>query len=499
MPSRRMRLHRMAGGLRMRSRDNLIRLRDTKLRRMGVSNYPSLLSIPVLLALIILLAWLRTPQTTKRFYLPVEEAFKTPLAGWALRADTWGTDDRLDVSLVYAEVTWAELESAEGEYDFAAFEEKNHLNEWWADGKRLILRFVCDRPGEAGHMDIPEWLVEDMGGIPLAGSFYETETGGGFAPDYSSLVMREAHRKVIAAIADRYDDHPGVAYIELGSLGQDGEWTVDMEAENIEKLPTSTISREYAWHYTSSFENTLMLMRRPYKETQLLSVGLYNPDLGDFEATWNYLHTIETGGYDRQIETDLVAMPGFHNYSPSGAHISGEVDIEALLAEHTPELSRQIGESNLDYVVLEHDIASLSDKAVSRIGDLDVLIGYRMWLRSAEWDSSLRAGIRSKVKLIFRNDGTSPMHAGWPVALALFDGNMMLCQEVTELDTAMILPGDNALTAWIDIPVSVDVGAYSLRLAVLDPDSGEPGVQLGNEECNEETLWMELGTLNVIG
>ena len=498
MPTRRLRLKRLAGGLRMRSKDHFNRLREKRLRPMGVSGYPALMSIPILLGLVILVGWMRTPQTAREIFRPMEDAFVTPMAGWAVCADTWGTDDRLEVSLVYAEATWAELEPEEGKFDFEGFEARNHLNEWWAEGKRLILRIVCDRPGEAGHKDIPDWLVEKMGGEILAGRFYEAESGSGFAPDYSSIGMRDAHRKLISALADRYDDHPGVAYIELGSLGQNGEWTVDQNETGL-KLPTSIISREYAWHYTSEFEHTLMLMRRPYLEAQMLSIGLYNPELGDFEATWTYLDTIEQGGYDKMIETDLIAMPDHSDQSPSGAHISGEIDLDALLAGNRSELARQMVESRLSYAVIEQDTEELDDETVQLLQEMDALIGYRLWLRSAKWDCRLHAGIRSKVILTFRNDGAAPMYAGWPVMLALFDGEEMICGQITGLDTSMILPGDNELTTWIDIPAMTDVGVYTLKLTVLDPDSGKPDFRLANEGIGEESLWLELGELRVIG
>lgn len=498
MPTRRLRLKRFAGSLRMRSRDNLNRLREKRLRPMGVNSYPALLAMPVLLGLIILIGWLRTPRTERQNYRPVDSYMQKPLAGWAVRADRREDGERLETSLVYAEATWAELESEPGKYEFEAFEEKNHLEQWWAEGKKLILRIVCDRPGEAGHMDIPEWLVEKMGGEMIAGRFYEGENGSGFAPDYSSLIMREEHRKLIAALAERYDGHPGVAYIELGSLGENGEWTADQDEQAL-RLPTSAVSREYAWHYTSSFQETLMLMRRPYVETQLLSVGLYNPCLGDADETWAYLDVIELGGYDEQVETDLVAMPGFYNQSPSGAHIAENTDLNELLTEHSGELARLIAESHLSYAVIHSELSGLSEEAVERLQELGALIGHNIWLRSAEWDCRLHAGVRSKVILTFRNDGTAPLHADWPIALALFDGEKMICRQTTELDSSMILTGDNRLTAWIDLPHDAEVGSYTLKLAILDPATGEAGLRLANAECDERTMWMELGELRVIG
>ncbi len=494
MTSKKTRLRKLTGSIRMRSRDNLIHLRDTKLKGMGVYNYPSLIAIPVMLVLIILIAMLRQPKVVHQTYRPDDTALSMPTAGWAVHADTYGQDDRLDGSLVYAEVTWAELEAEKGVYDFETFEEKNHLNEWWAEGKRAILRFVADRPGEEGHKDIPEWLVREMGGEVLAGSYYSTEEGGGFSPDYSNIAMRDAHGKVIAALAKRYDKHPGVAYIEIGSLGHNGTWTVARE-EGVEALPGSSISREYAWHYTVNFSDTLMLMRRPYKEAELLSAGLYNTDLGDADAAWDFIDVMEEGGYDHQIETDLLAMPEFYQLSPSGAHIPKEIDLENLLREDKFSLSRQMHESHLTYAVIDQPTASLSDEAIGILDEMQGLIGYRIWVRSAQWDTSLRAPIRSKVILRMRNDGTVPPHGKWQIALALFDGEDMVCSQFTGLEGKILQSGECTLETGIDLPYGIEPGSYTLAAAIMDTMDGQSTIPMAMSEYDEASGWTMLGEI----
>ncbi len=498
MPSRRVRLRKLAGGLRMRSRDNLIRLRENRLVPIGISNYRMLLLLPIMFGLIVLAALLRQSDVGKASFRPQEREGSAPLSGWAIHADTWGNTVLSDVDLVYAEMTWAELESEKGVYDFEAFEEKNHLNEWWSEGKRLILRFVTDRPGEEGHKDIPEWLVEEMGGEALAGTFYESESGSGFSPDYSMLSMRDAHRRVIEAIAERYDAHAGVAYIEIGSLGQNGVWTAAQSETGADLLPTGMISREYTWHYTDAFVHTPMLMCRPYKEAERMNVGLFNPRLGDYEATWAYIESTEQGGYDAQIETDLVAIPDFYLTSPSGAHIPADLDLEKLLSEERATLKRQMTESRLDYVVIDASTAELSAEAVETLYEMNDLMGSRLWIRSARWNKHVHGTMRCTVYMTWRNDGLTPMHADWPVALALFDGEELVWAQQTELNASMMLPGDTELRAWIDIPHGVPKGTYTLKTAILDPADGQPAVPLLMAECDEVTRWTELGEIKVI-
>ena len=46
MTSKKMRLRKLTGNIRMRSRDKLTHLREKRLRPMGVYNYPSLIAVP---------------------------------------------------------------------------------------------------------------------------------------------------------------------------------------------------------------------------------------------------------------------------------------------------------------------------------------------------------------------------------------------------------------------------------------------------------------------
>lgn len=94
-------------------------------------------------------------------YKKTEEVFGNPLMGYAPCA--WNNKISNDISLLYMDITWAELEPKEGEYDWESIEKENQLTRWKTEGKHIVLRFVCDIPGKEKHMDIPEWLYEKSG------------------------------------------------------------------------------------------------------------------------------------------------------------------------------------------------------------------------------------------------------------------------------------------------------------------------------------------------
>ena len=106
---------------------------------------------------LIALLRLRIPLAAEE--LPASDKPVTnPMKGLA----AWGENYRQDpyVAFAYVPVYWNELEPRQGEYDFAALEERCHFTEWKADGVRLILRLVPDTPTEEPHMDIPQWLYD---------------------------------------------------------------------------------------------------------------------------------------------------------------------------------------------------------------------------------------------------------------------------------------------------------------------------------------------------
>ena len=101
--------------------------------------------------------WLSRRKTIKQ-YKESQAAFGNPLMGYVPSA--WYNEVSEDISLLYMDITWAELEPEEGVYNWASIDEENQISRWRKEGKHLVFRFVCDIPGEEALMDIPEWLYE---------------------------------------------------------------------------------------------------------------------------------------------------------------------------------------------------------------------------------------------------------------------------------------------------------------------------------------------------
>ena len=160
-----------------------------------------------LLVIIAAGVWMVFGRKTQ-IYEKTEEIFGNPLMGYAPCA--WEETIGEDISLLYMDITWAELEPEEGKYDWEKIERENQTDRWREEGKHLVLRFVCDIPGEEKHMDIPQWLYDKT---DHAGTWYDMEYGKGYAPDYNNEQMIQYHKRAVNALGEHFGRDGLVSYI----------------------------------------------------------------------------------------------------------------------------------------------------------------------------------------------------------------------------------------------------------------------------------------------
>ena len=88
----------------------------------------------MLLILIVILAagagyqWWSSGNGNKKQFQKSQEIFGNPLMGYAPSA--WYEKVSEDISLLYMDITWAELEPEEGVYAWNPIEEENQINRW---------------------------------------------------------------------------------------------------------------------------------------------------------------------------------------------------------------------------------------------------------------------------------------------------------------------------------------------------------------------------------
>ena len=371
------------------------------------------------------------------------------------------------------DITWAELEPEEGQYNWESIDKENQLSRWRKEGKHIVLRFVCDVPGQEKHMDIPEWLYEKT---DHEGTWYDVEFGKGFAPDYNNEEMIRYHAKAVEALGEHLGKDGLISYIELGSLGHWGEWHVNYSA-GIQRLPNEAVRKQYVVPWTGAFPDAMLLMRRPFSHASEYGMGLYNDMAGHPDETEVWLREIENGGDLSQTDEKnaLISMHDFWKTAPVGGELTSSFSMEDLLETNLDQTAALIRESHTTF--LGPHVAN--NQYLQGYHTVLKNMGYRLRISEAVLSNKLKG---TKLSMTWANDGTAPFYKDWPVWVYVTDENGdTIEKKQVEMKLSSILPGESVKTEiCLETKKLVDLAGkkYNIRIGVEDPMTGKENLRL---------------------
>lgn len=418
-------------------------------------------------------------QKMQKHFSYSDEVFGNPLMGYAPCA--WYDTVSDDISLLYVDITWRELEPQEGVFAWEQIEAENQLERWRAEGKHIVLRFVCDLPGEEAHRDIPDWLYEKTGG---SGTDYDISYGRGYCPDYSDPQFIACHQKAVAALGERYGRDDFISYIELGSLGHWGEWHIH-SGEGLPSMPLQAVRAQYIRHWVEAFPQARILMRRPFAEAADYGLGVFNDMAGHPEDTAEWLDWIQNGGdYDQTGEENaLTPLPEGWKTAPVGGEFTSSLPMEQMLDTDLEETVALIRESHTTFLgpkIAEADYPEGYDAVLLHMG-------YRLWISDLQLCAAVD-GVRAD--LTWQNSGVAPLYAHWPVYLQVVDKDGRI-QENAAVDISLnqLLPGQTLQTTTLLQEIRwKNLEDYTLQLVVVDPLTQAPALRFANRETEDCTL-----------
>ena len=441
--------------------------RGRRMEQLGVKKMRHLSVLPLLVGLLLVLVWPKLPAYYSTTFVPRTGLMTSALSGVAIPADADAAQAE-DICLVYARLTWRELEPERGTYDFESFERRNHFDQWRELGARVIVNFCMDVPGDEPHVDLPDWLYEAMGG---AGEVYELDGRYGFSPDYTSYVLREAHREALEHIGNRYDGDGFVMAVEVGSVGHYGLW----DMTGVERsLPSASVMVAYAQDYRNAFQTTQLTCAARYDAFEGMDIGCLNADAGDSEASWAWLNRNFYGGYDEVIRQEISAATLESTGGVWAAHIAEGTRLADMSTAEYENLLLVLKAGNASYLY-GADLRGLGE---DRLSSLNAALGYRLWIRQVQMPAEISNNSRLRINVTWQNDGVCAMPVSWPVEVALYRNGEPAVSQIAAVDTHALLPGTTNGYVTLNVPYGLEAGVYQVTLAVLDPDTGAPGIEL---------------------
>jgi Domain of unknown function (DUF4832)/Beta-galactosidase len=384
-------------------------------------------------------------------------------------------------SLVQFRWYWNELEPEEGKIDFAMID--GMLEKARANGQKLNFRVMCQN----GKPGVPEW-VQKAG---AKGQSYPDGTN--WQPYYDDVVFLEKHENLIKALAGRYDGHPDIDHIDIGTVGRWGEWHTSGTGM---EMPSDETRRRIVDIYLKSFSKTPLIMLIGGEEGLRYAVSEgcgwradCLGDMGGFNENWNHMDDF----YQQALDEAGA------NQSWRGAPVVFETcwtiqfwhdkgwDLDHILSEAL----------RWHVTVLNNGSESIPEDWLPRVLEFEKKMGYRFVLKRLSHPSQVKAGGNFLYEMDWENKGVAPCYLNHPVAFefrSVENGESRIVD--TGMDITGWLPGPVPLQSSITVPRDLPAGDYELGIAMLDPHSGKPGIRLAVAGRAEDG-WYRLSRVQV--
>lgn len=408
-----------------------------------------------------------------------------PLIGYAPRAEQ--TQDCQDADLVFIMLPFSEWEPQEGVFDRDGVIEKYHIEEYRESGKHAVLRFVCDVPSQEAHKDVPEWLSSKT-----RGTDYDDASGKGYAPDYGDETFLKAHKEALEALAAWCAEDSFVAFVEMGSVGQNGSWTQTAESA-ADMAPAQSVLSQYEAQYTEAFagEEDILLLGSAAAADSKADAGSWKDVLGDAQATgiWNAESIMSLKNADAAKETAASGSRGNaadgendqENASvegtlwagaPIGGGLTDTIPMDTLLMDNLSDTLDQIRSSHISFIGPECPDAEQQQTNGSEMILRNV--GYCLYLSRLQTTMDY-LNDDLELHFTFNNIGAAPMYWDWPVKMYIYSGREKKCirEQTLDIKLSELLPGKE-ITVTGTVPYSKNLlRGYSVGIAITSPDGSE--------------------------
>lgn len=389
----------------------------------------------------------------------VDTLFANPGQGWMSQQRSPRGEPRFPCSVVYVRFNWADAEPAEGQYNWALIDDV--IAAWKPRGATVALRVMTCNAHSAGYYTSPKWLF-DAGCKSfeyLRGG--DDPTSGGkrlprIEPDYADPVYLAKHGAFLAALGRRYDGHPGIEFLDIGSYGIWGEWHTPHPA------PVA-VRKQIVDLYLRAFRQTPLVFMSDDAEVLAYALsqgtGFRRDGVGSPWHEQNWIGSKKYAGVPSMGDTwkrAPVVFEWFGNYEYlKSRDWSFDAAVNFMLSNHVTLINDNVGR--------------VPPEAMPQLDKLARLAGARLVLRELGYEPTVKSGATLTLRMKWANVGVGKLYRPYTLRLFLLDaqGQPAIAAEAP-VDPRDWLPGDHEVTAPVRLPSTVRPGAYELALTLED-------------------------------
>lgn len=392
-----------------------------------------------------------------------------PLRGLVPYVDA-SAKDRFPHSMEFRYFALKDIMKGPESLDWSPLEEA--LAEVGQRGNQLIFRIYCEYPGKESA--IPPFLIQN--GLRMTEWTNPADGVVSHTPDYENPQFREALRKLIIALGDKYDGDPRVAFVTAGLLGSWGEWHTYPRDD---LWASKEVQREVMDAYAKAFTQTKILLRYPAGADTYGYAENHNRPLGYHDDSFGWA-TLDTGkeGDAWFFEPSLKTAGAADKWKrfPIGGEIRPELWRQSFTARRHPKdqdfvtcVERLHVSWLMDSGLFDTRFPMDEERRKTALRET-ARMGYELHISQAVWKDGV-------LELTVENRGVAPFYSDWPVELVAEGESRETGWKLTE-----VLPGQP--TTWsIKLPTKSEVA-----IRIPNPLKGGKALRFANREQGEEWL-----------
>ncbi|MFW2388680.1 MAG: DUF4832 domain-containing protein [Polyangiales bacterium] len=424
--------------------------------------------------------WCNLPPIT----YPPKECAKRVRQHWPENYPAAGT--------AYFRWHWRDIEPERGQFAFdmidAAIQSANQL------GMTLSFRVMTVAEGKSG---LPDWLMNAP--HKVSGDWRPGDGGKTFWPDYRDPKYQSEHARMIAALGNRYNGHPAVDHVDIGTVGCWGEWNTAC-LSNVESLievyePSSRKERrqivkaltQLIDHHLTAFSKTPVIMLGLNAEDVEMMVHATRGgagwradcwgDWGLWGGSWSHQGKL----YPPMIAAATAADAEFVDVwkrAPIQLEICGTLEKWNSLGWTASKPDGKVYKS-FQWALAQHaSVLNAKSKPVpgaytDAIDELLKRVGYRFTVDRFNHGKTVQPGANTTFISQWRNLGVAPAYLPRTLTYRLRGKSKSVIFASSE-DIRTWLPGSWNVSDTVRIPDELPTGTYQVDVAILDRDGTAP-------------------------
>lgn len=396
---------------------------------------------------------------------------------------------------VYLRLAWSYLEPNEGDFNWPVID--SILEKWTAKGFRITFRITCKETDSAQVFATPRWVKEAGAQGAYAGRNKNWE------PDFGDPVFLEKLENFHRAFGARYNRHPFLEYVDIGSIGDWGEGHTVFGT-----------GREYSFEV---IKKHIDIYRRCYPGTLLfisddIITSRRNP--ADAEAAKILAYILEQGIAFRDDSVSVKYFADHYGFSTlrsqalfgaTWRRLPADLELEHYLntlefdtwKEGRP-LEAAISEARATYVGFHGPPRKWLNDNPGYPEKLTNKIGYWFFIKGVRHAEEVTAGEKMELSVSWLNRGVAPAYHRYHTTVEIACGGKTYAVRLPGSDNRRWMPDSLFIETYsVTLPTDLPNGAATVSIRLEDSSAaGKRPVALGLNWKNRNGFY-NIGKLNV--